>query len=285
MNVNMLKFSDTNYPGQLKNISRPPSELFWTGQDPKTWLDMPKVAVVGTRKLTAYGKTVTEKIVRDLSSAGVVIISGLAFGVDVTAHKAALDCGGTTVAVLATSVDNISPRSHFHIGQQILHKGTIISEQPPGSSVQLGHFVIRNRLISALADIVLIPEAILKSGSLHTARFALEQGKTVMAVPGNITSPSSEGSNNLIKSGAVPVTSANDIFFALNIKPSGQSVRKFTGSEKEARIYNLIKDGVSDQEQMIATAKIDPSALSSTLTMLEISGHIRPAGAGNWIIA
>lgn len=286
MNVNTLTVSDSDYPADLKNITRPPSQLFWTGQSPSAWLDKPKVAVVGTRRLTAYGKFVTEKIVSELCAANVVIISGLAFGVDVTAHKAALQSGGTTVAVIATGLDNISPRSHYQVAMQIMRSGTIFSERPAGSSVQLGHFVIRNRLISAMADIVLIPEAILKSGSLHTARFALEQGKTVMAVPGNINSPASEGCNNLIKSGAIPVTCTEDVLFALHL-PARQkdSHQVFKGTQLETAIYNLIKEGVTDQEELIAAAKIDSPTLFSTLTMLELSGHIRPAGTGNWIAA
>ena len=286
MNVNTLKLGDPDYPDQLRNISQPPEQLFWIGRDPQSWLKKPKVAVVGSRKFTPYGKTVTNKIVRELSEAGVVIISGLAFGIDITAHEAALSAGGITVAVLATGLDNITPRSHYQIARQIIEKGTIISERPAGSTVHLGHFVIRNRLISGVADIVLIPEAVLKSGSLHTARFALEQGKTVMAVPGNINSPASEGSNNLIKSGAVPVTSADDILFALKISnDKKRSATVFKGSELEEIIYSLIKDGVSDQEALVAAASTDGPTLSSTLTMLEISGYIRPTGGGSWVVS
>jgi DNA processing protein len=285
MNVNTLKLTDPDYPNSLKYIAQPPAQLFWTGQDPQSWLNKPKVAVVGSRKFTAYGKSVTEKIVTDLSAAGVVIISGLAFGIDVTAHTAALAANGITVAVLATGLDNITPRSHHQIARQIMYNGTIFTERPAGSSVHLSHFVIRNRLISALADIVLIPEAVLKSGSLHTARFALEQGKTVMAVPGNITSPASEGCNNLIKSGAIPVTSSDDVFFALKIQPTAQRQSSFRGSKLETAVYDLIRGGVTDQDNLIMATKIDGPTLSSTLTMLEIGGYIRPAGAGNWVIS
>jgi DNA processing protein len=113
----------------------------------------------------------------------------------------------------------------------------------------------------------------------------MEQGKTVMAVPGNITSPASEGCNNLIKSGAVPVTSTDDIFFALKISPDSQRQKSFRGTELEEKIYSLIRDGISDQEELVAAARIDSPTLSSTLTMLEISGYIRPVGAGGWVIS
>jgi DNA processing protein len=282
MIVNMLKLGGRDFPEILTTIPYPPKQLYWSGQPPAEWLDKPKVAVVGGRKITPYGKAVTERLVSDLARAGVVIISGLAFGVDVTAHNSALTANGLTVAVLASGLDNITPRSNYQTGQRILQTGTLISERPAGSLVNRGLFVMRNRIISGLADIVLIPEAGLKSGSLHTARFALEQGKTVMAVPGNITSPMSEGCNNLIKSGAVPVTSADDILFALNIKAADKP-QPVLVSEDEKRIYTYIKDGLSSQDEIAAASRIAGPQLASALTMLEIAGHIRPAGGGNWV--
>lgn len=287
MNVNTLKVNSLDYPDILKNIVDPPEVIYWNGQPPKQWLDRPKIAVVGSRKLSAYGKAVTERLVSELARQGLVIISGLAYGIDITAHKAALAADGITVAVLPSSLDQIYPAAHLHVARQITRNGTLITEYPLGSNIAFkSNFIARNRIVSGLADAVLIPEAALKSGSLHTARFALDQGKTVMAVPGNITSPTSEGCNNLIKSGALPVTSVDDIFFALKIQPAAKKSRKtFSGTELEAAIYNLIESGVSDQAELIAAAKVDTPALSSALTMLEISGHIRPAGAGNWIIA
>ena len=286
MNVNKLKLDDSNYPSILTNISSPPAQIYWSGQPLAEWLDKPKVAIVGSRKFTNYGKTIAAQLATELARAGVVIISGLAFGIDVTAHQAALDAGGQTVAVLGSSLDRISPAAHLNVARQILQQGTIISEYPPGTNTYAGNFVIRNRIISGLSDVVVIPEAALKSGSLHTARFAMEQGKTVMAVPGNITSPASEGCNNLIKSGAVPVTGVEDIFFALKLSPQKQKeARLFKGTEVEEIIYALIKDGLSDQDEIAQAARVDTPTLSSALTMLEISGHIRPAGAGNWIIA
>jgi DNA processing protein len=284
--VNMLTLGAAGYPSGLENISSPPRHLYWRGVDPKEWLNRPKVAIVGSRKMTAYGQAVTTDLARQLAAAGVVIISGLAFGVDITAHKAALSVNGVTVAVIATGLDNITPRSNYQVAQEILQKGTILSEQPFGKMVNLGLFVIRNRIISGLADIVLIPEAVLKSGSLHTARFALEQGKTVMAVPGNINSPASEGSNNLIKSGAIPVTCADDILFALNINPAAtKNKRPSFSSHQEQIVFDLIQKGVCQQDDIATAAGIDVTSMSAALTMLEISGHIRPAGAGNWLTA
>lgn len=285
-NVNTLKVREKGFPEILRHIPSPPARLYWLGQPFDSWLSRPKLAVVGSRRMTAYGQGITQKLVSELAKAGVVIISGLAYGIDITAHRAALEAGGTTVAVLGTGLDDIYPAAHFQVAQRITEKGTILSEYPPKTPGYPGNFVIRNRIISGLCDVLLITEAVLKSGSLHTARFALEQGKTVMAVPGNVSSPASEGCNNLIKSGAIPATSADDIFFALKIKPAERSAAKpFAGSHQEALIIGLMKQGVTAQDQLALTAKLDSRTLSSALTMLELSGHIRPAGGGHWILA
>jgi DNA processing protein len=285
MIVNKLKLQDAAFPEILARIPSPPKMINWTGRPPESWLDRPKVAVVGSRKMTAYGQAVTSKLSARLAEAGVVIISGLAFGIDITAHKSALAVQGTTVAVLASGLDNITPRSHYHIARQIIRNGTLISERPEGAAVHPGLFVVRNRIISGLADVVLVTEAALKSGSLHTARFALEQGKTVMAVPGNINSPSSEGCNNLIKSGAVPVTSADDVLFALNIAQPEKKAVQINASAEERLVFGFIQKGMTDQEEIAHASRLGGQELAGVLTMLELSGRIRPAGGGNWIAA
>jgi DNA processing protein len=206
MKVNTLTLNAPDFPDILKHISPVPKNLFWSGQSIGSWIERPKVAIVGSRRISPYGRAVTEKLAGELARAGVVIISGLAYGVDITAHNAALAARGITVAVLPSSLEEIYPPAHRNIARQISEKGTLISEYPVGAISFRSNFIARNRLVSGLADVLIITEAALKSGSLHTARFALEQGKTVMAVPGNITSPTSEGCNNLIKSGAAPIT-------------------------------------------------------------------------------
>jgi DNA processing protein len=283
MIVNTLKLGEPGFPELLAQIPHPPQQVFWQGRSPEEWLNLPKIAVVGSRKITPYGRTTTSKLVSDLARAGVVIISGLAYGVDVTAHQAALAAGGTTAAVLPAGLDSIYPAAHANLARQIAEKGTLITEYPAMTATYPGNFIARNRIISGLADVLLITEAALKSGSLHTARFALEQGKTVMAVPGNITSPFSEGCNNLIKSGAVPVTSADDIFFALRINISESKPRTIAGSPHEQLVFGFIREGISAQEEIAAAARLEGAQLASVLTMLELSGHIRPAGSGNWV--
>jgi DNA processing protein len=284
--VNTLTLKQLEFPAILAQIPQPPNQLFYLGAPPKSWLDHPKVAVVGSRKVSPYGRQVTELLSAELAVAGVVIISGMALGVDSLAHKATLDANGLTIAVLPTSLDNIYPASHLNLARQIIENGgTIFSEYPVGKEVYKQNFIIRNRLVSGLADILLITEAAVNSGSLHTARFALEQGKTVMVVPGNITSPTSEGCNNLIKSGAIPVTSAEDVLFALGFKVRKKRRRAFSGTEQEQKILDLIKEGIETQEEMALAAKLDSPAITSALTGLEISGFVRPTvtAVGAWL--
>lgn len=285
--VNTLTLNDSGYPAVLRDIPSPPKILNYIGAEPATWLGRPRVAVVGSRKASAYGAHATKRIVSDLAASGIVIVSGLAYGIDSIAHQAALDSGGLTVAVLAGGLDSIYPAMHANLADNILKTGgSIMSEYPAGTPSFKQNFVARNRLVSGLADILLITEAAVNSGTMHTARFALDQGKTVMAVPGNITSPGSEGCNNLIKSGAVPTTEAADVFFALNLSPAKTTIRApFKGSKQEAAILELIIEGINAQEDLAIASNLDSSVFSSSLTMLEISGHIRPAGAGLWILA
>ncbi len=244
MKVNILKRDDPGYPEILKPLEGSPAVIHWAGADPNDWLDKPKLAVVGSRKVSNYGRMVTEQLVHDLAAAEVVIISGLAYGVDAIAHQAALRAGGITVAVLPTSLDKIYPAGYQNLARQITEQsGTLISEYSRGDPVYKYNFIVRNRIVTGVADGLLITEASLKSGSLHTARFALEQGKTVMAVPGNITSLGSAGTNNLIKSGALPVTDATDVLFALGVHPAKQTSKAFRGSDSEEEVLRAIRAG------------------------------------------
>jgi DNA processing protein len=282
--VNILKQNDPCYPQVLKDISGPPKQLFWTGSNPSEWLDRPRVAVVGSRKASAYGREVTTRLTSELARAGVVIISGLALGIDSVAHKGALEAGGITVAVLPTPLQQIYPVGHLNLARQISsQKGTLLSEYAKGAEVYRNNFIERNRIVSGLADILLITEAAVNSGSLHTARFALDQGKTVMVVPGNITSLESEGCNNLIKSGALPVTQVGDIFFELKLNPEKLVSRMFNGSEEEQAVLTLIQQGITEQEELTMVTKLGAAKISQILTVLEINGYIRPQGGGNWL--
>jgi DNA processing protein len=237
---------------------------------------------VGSRKASPYGRQVTEKLSRELAEQGIVIVSGLALGTDSIAHQAALDAGGATIAVLPSSLDEIYPATHRQLAEEIVRRGgALVSEYAPGAIVTRGNFIARNRLIAALADVTLVPEAALKSGSLHTARFALEQGNEVLAVPGNITSPTSEGTNNLIKAGATPVTDVDDILHILNLPR--RIVAPATGdTPAEQRILDLLGSGLSDGYELQLQSKLPTEAFNQSLTMLEISGKVRSLGANRW---
>lgn len=269
----------TLIPPLLQTIPNPPKNLYTTGVGMAEILARPRIAIVGSRKVTPYGKHVTKTFAEELAKQGIVVISGLAFGVDILAHKAALDVGGLTVAVLPTGLDKIYPSSHRQLAKHIEKQGMLITEYPPGTRSFPGNFVARNRLVSGLSDAVLIIEAAEQSGTLHTARFAIEQGKKVLAVPGNITSPMSAGTNQLIKSGAVPVTATADILRILEITPKNrQSSKPNSADPNEQVILDLLYSGVSDSIELLHRSGMDIQLFNQTLTMLEISGAIKSLG-------
>jgi DNA processing protein len=246
---------------------------------------MPRLAVVGSRKVTPYGRSVTTDLIQAVARLGVVIISGLALGVDAIAHQAALDAGGRTLAVLPCGLDAPYPVRHRPLARNILTQGgALVSEYSNGTPPLQFRFLERNRLVSGLADALLITEATIKSGTLHTANFALEQGKTVMAIPGNITSQLSQGTNSLIRTGAVPITSAEDILQALNLSSPVLQKEVLPANAAEAAILDLIRTGTSEGSALQTASRLDAALFGQTLTMLEITGKIRPLGAGHWTI-
>lgn len=284
MNVKNLTIHDNAYPSRLRDIPSPPKELFYIGADPSSWLDRPRVAVVGSRGVTPYGQSVTSKLAGELAEHGVVIVSGLALGVDGIAHTACLDAGGTTVAVLAGGLDKIYPASHTQLAKRLLEQGgTILSEYEAGTPGFKQNFIARNRIVAGLSDALLITEATEKSGTLHTARFALEQGRDVLVVPGNITSPNSVGTNRLIKSGAVPVTCVDDILYTLGAAHlPAEPVRRRGDTAEEQTLLDLLYGGTSDGHELLLASQLPPVEFNQVLTMLEISGKIRPLGNNHW---
>lgn len=278
--------SASAYPDKLRQLSDAPTQIYVSGAPLSGWLSLPKVGIVGSRKVSAYGRTVTERLARELAGQGVVIISGLALGVDSIAHSAALDAGGRTVAVLPGPVETIYPRSHEQLGRRIEQNGgTLISEYAAIQKEAFKlNFIARNRIVAALSDVLIITEAAEKSGSLHTARFALELGRDIGAVPGNITSPTSAGCNNLLKTGATPITSTEDVLHMLRLD-SKQTVRQIRGSnEYEQTLLDLLVSGVNDGDELFIKSELPIQIYNQTLTMLEITGKIRSLGANQWAI-
>jgi len=287
MKVKKLSIEASDYPALLLHITSPPKQLYTLGADLEEIMQKHRLAIVGSRGVTPYGKQVTMQLATELASRGVVIVSGLALGVDALAHQAALDAGGTTLAVLPSGLDIIYPATNRGLAKQILERGgALITEYESGMDSFKGNFIARNRIVSGLADAVLITEAAEKSGSLHTARFALEQGRDVFAVPGNITSPNSVGTNNLIKAGATPVTSAQDILLALNLAPSEQSQLPLIGAtEEEKRLLILLEQGITDGHELAVKSELSIEQFNQTLTMLELTGKIHPIGSNHWALA
>lgn len=244
------------------------------------------VAIVGTRKPSAYGKEVTHQLAFDLARRGIIIVSGLALGVDGLAHRAALEANGTTIAVLANGLPGIYPSTHRALAKEILDMGgAIISEYEPETTARGFQFLERNRIVSGLSDAIIITEAAARSGTLNTAAHALEQGKEVFVVPGNITSPLSSGCNALLKQGAAPITSANDVFevIAPHLLKS-QTILPLGNTPLESKIIALIQAGTRDGDELQRQSGTETANFSQTLTMMEITGTIRALGGNQWTL-
>lgn len=284
MKINSISPLEHNYTQIIGSIAKVPKRLNYIGTLPETRI--PTVAVVGTRKPSRYGVEVTERLAYDLAKRGVAIVSGLALGVDAIAHRAALEARGTTLAVLANPLPTIQPRTNQALGEQIIKQGgAIISEQEDDYKVGKWSFLERNRIVAGLSDAVLITEAAARSGSLNTAMYALEQGKEVFVVPGNITSPLIAGCNALLKQGATPATCAEDILEVIAPDLLNQQASLALGTnQEEAAILQLLHDGVRDGEEVQRLTGMSAQDLSMALTMLEISGSVRALGANQWTI-
>lgn len=261
-----------------------PTKLYSIGTLPNE--RRPAVAVVGTRKPTAYGREVTTQLAGELARRGVVIVSGLALGIDAIAHRAALDASGTTIAVQANGLAKLVPTTNRQLGEDIVaHGGAILSEYEPNEPPYPVRFLERNRIVSGLSDGVLITEASARSGTLNTAKHALEQGKEVFVVPGNITSPSSAGCNALLRQGAIPVTRVEDILEV--IAPdllTPQTQLALGDNPLQTKIIQLLQSGLRDGDELQAQATADPSEFATELTMMEINGLIRSLGANQWTL-
>lgn len=258
-------------PERLLQIPQPPARLYYKGEEP---IELsPSIAVVGTRKPTQYGMAVTQKFAYELAKAGATIISGMALGIDAIAHKAALKAGGRTIAVLPCDIDSVYPKTNHRLSEEILrNEGTIISEYTNSSNkVHMGRFVERNRIVSGLADALLITEAAERSGTTSTANFALDQGRTVMVIPGNITSVMSRGTNNLIKEGAVPVTSISDVLEVLGLTHETLLEKYVPETKEEGIVLKLIKGGVLDRNDLITKSKLETHIVNMIVTKFEIA--------------
>lgn len=289
LGVTLLFRGASDYPRALTEIVDPPPVLSMRG----TLLpqDELSVAVVGSRQCTLYGRQVAERLSAALARCGITIISGLARGIDAAAHKGAIDAGGRTLAVLGTGLARIYPPEHVKLADQVAAQGALLTESPLDQVPVKGLFPQRNRLISGLSRGVIIVEAARNSGALHTARHAMEQGRTVFAVPGRIDSLMSEGCHDLIRDGAVLVRNAEDVLAELgpltNPVNSGaggevRNPRELTLTDQERQILGLLGAEPRHIDELIVAAALDASRVLATLTILSVRRHARAHPGGYW---
>lgn len=281
--IQKIILNDRAYPKLLKEIYDPPQELYFLG-DLRPEENYP-LAVVGTRKISNYGKQVTIDLVRNLAKSGLTIISGLALGVDGLAHQTCLDVGGRTIAVLGSGLNQIYPPAHKKLSERIIESGgAVISEYPPDTQPAKWTFPMRNRIIAGMALGVLVIEAPETSGALITARCALDLGREVFAVPGSIYNQNSLGTNQLIKLGAKAVTKADDILDALNLELTVDQQREIKPASKEEKIIlEILSKDPTHIDEIIKTSKLEAPIVSSTLVMMEIYGKVKHVGGGTYI--
>ncbi|MBE7076221.1 MAG: DNA-protecting protein DprA [Clostridiales bacterium] len=282
-NIKIITIFSSNYPERLRFLEDRPLILYAKGD--LSLLDKLSIAIVGTRMPSNYGKIVTEKFAGDLANNGFVIISGLCYGVDAIAHRKTLDVGGKTIAVVGSGFQNIYPATNTSLANEIAQKGLLLSEYYPSFKPKRYTFPRRNRIVAGLSDGVLIPEAGLKSGTIHTKDFALEYGKDVFAIPGNISSTKSDLPNVLIKSAQAECTlSADDIIKYYGVEKEAKKERFLSLNMDEQVIVNLLTQGEKDFDYLAEKSKIPVNILNSCLTTLEIRGLIRKLPGKNFAL-
>ncbi|MFC1656722.1 DNA-processing protein DprA [Patescibacteria group bacterium] len=287
-NIKMLLFADSSYPKLLNEIPDKPAILYYRGDI--CMANKPNIAVVGTRKMSVYGKNITETIVRDLIKSNITITSGLAMGIDACAHTNALHSGGNTIAVCAGGIDDpsIYPKINYALAQKIIkNNGLLLSENPPETEILKYMFPIRNRIIAGLSLGTLVVEASENSGALHTARASLDYNREVFAIPGDIHKPNSAGPNRLIKMGAKLVTSTNDILEELGINTTTENNINTTEiklTEQEKMIFSTVNsENPLHIDKIVSSSKLNTSLVNSTLILLEIKGLIKNVGNNYYI--
>jgi DNA processing protein len=275
----VITLKDEEYPKRLKDIYDPPALLYVRGELKKE--DEFAISIVGSRKTTPYGRWFTEKVSQELARHGVTIVSGMARGIDSLAHWGAISGGGRTIAVLGCGVDVIYPSENRNLFAKMIDRGAILSEFPMGSPPEGGHFPRRNRIISGLSLGVVVVQASEKSGSLITAGYALEQGREVFAVPGNVGTESSRGTHRLIKEGAKLVESSEDILEEIlpQWRRGGEATSKVEAPrpdlpEEERVLYELLGETPLHIDVMIRESRLDPGKVSSLLLNLELKGLV-----------
>jgi DNA processing protein len=275
--IKVVKIEDREYPEELKKIKDAPKVLYYKGILPKS--DEKCLAIVGTRRCSPYGEQVALKMSGELADAGLIIVSGLAPGIDTFSHRAVVEKRKRTIAVLGTGLDekSIYPQTNLDLSRKIIeYGGCLISELPEGTPGSKFSFPRRNRIISGLSLAVLVIEAKIKSGSLITADCAIKQNKKLFAVPGQIYSQNSAGPNGLIKNGAKLITNTNDVLNELGLSHLEAKQNNIEAETKEEKlIIEALKDEPLHVDKIIEKTKLNASAVATTIALMEISGKIR----------
>lgn len=274
----ILRPCDDHYPAALGDLTVPPNSLFAAGD--LALLDRPAVAIVGTRNSTAYGERAARNITRDLARAGVCVVSGMARGIDAAAHRAALENSGGTIAVLGTGIDVPYPAGHRQLHSTIAAHGLLLSEAGPGTAPHRGSFPKRNRIIAALGTVTIVVEAGHKSGALNTASHALELGRTVAAVPGPIDSEQSAGANQLLRDGAVVITSSADVLALLGLGPPPPERTLPNLPENEQHVWGAVAFTFTDVDTVAIRTGLSPAECLAAITSLELMGLVECSLAG-----
>ena len=284
--IEALTCDDPRYPGRLLEVADSPSVLYVRGRLPDD--DANLVAVVGTRRPTAYGRQVTAELVEGLVEHGVVIVSGLARGIDTIAHRETLERGGTTLAVLASGLDLVYPGENLSLAQRIGRSGALVSEHPPGVKPRPESFPMRNRIMSGLSRGVLVIEAGERSGALITAYQAIDQNRDVFAVPGSILSPQSKGTNRLIQEGAKLIRTAEDVLEELGIGPSDHEApppRLTQADSVQIRILAEMDATPVHSDELARRLALPSRDVSAALTLLELQGVVRNVGNMQYVVS
>ncbi|HEY43743.1 MAG TPA: DNA-protecting protein DprA [Anaerolineae bacterium] len=282
----IMTWEDEDYPPRLREIHAPPPMLYVWGEVRDE--DRYAVAVVGTRRATAYGKAIARDVATILAASGVTVVSGLARGIDSIAHRAALDAGGRTLAVLGSGLDQLYPPEHRSLAESIAAQGAVFSDYPLGTRPEPKNFPPRNRIISGLSLIVVVIEAGEGSGALITADFAVEQGRDVFAVPGDIHRPASRGTNRLIRLGAHPLLSPDDVMEALNLDLIARQElvpTRIPEDETERRILEALSNEPLHVDEIQRRCGLPVSQITASLALLELKGHASQVGGMHYILA
>jgi DNA processing protein len=282
--VQVLTWGDERYPGRLKEIDYPPPVLYMKGElFPQ---DDEAVAVVGTRRMTSYGRRVTEELVHSLVQHGLTVVSGLARGIDTIAHRCALEAGGRTLAVLGSGIDRLYPAENRRLAQSIQSNGAVLSDYAPGTPPEASNFPPRNRIISGLSRAVVVVEAGEKSGALITASFAADQGREVFSVPGNIYAVQSKGTNRLLQLGAAPMLATRDLLDELDLDLVVERLEAraaLPADAVETRLLEAIGPEPIHIDEISTRTALSAPQISSTLSMMELKGLVRQVGGQRFV--